>query len=69
MTETIQRVEEHKRIEEIERRVQRKEKKDKKHRSSHRSYHDRGGNREAYAYNGYSDEGTLLFHFEFFHRI
>ncbi|KAM3724280.1 Protein pat-12 [Dirofilaria immitis] len=68
VTETIQRVEEHKRIEEIERRVQRKEKKEKKHRS-HRSYHHHrsggggggsaggGSNREAYAYNGYSDEG------------
>ncbi|MCP9258800.1 CRE-PAT-12 protein [Dirofilaria immitis] len=69
VTETIQRVEEHKRIEEIERRVQRKEKKEKKHRS-HRSYHHHrsggggggsaggGSNREAYAYNGYSDEGS-----------
>uniref|UniRef100_A0A915Q3V8 Uncharacterized protein n=1 Tax=Setaria digitata TaxID=48799 RepID=A0A915Q3V8_9BILA len=58
VTETVQRVEEHKRIEEIERRVQRKE---KKHRSAHRGYHHhhhhhRGGSREAYAYNGYSDE-------------
>ncbi|VDM96143.1 unnamed protein product [Onchocerca ochengi] len=59
ITETVQRVEEHKRIEEIERRVQRKEKKEKKHRSSHRSYHHRGGgSREAYGYNSYSDEGV-----------
>ncbi|VDK88987.1 unnamed protein product, partial [Litomosoides sigmodontis] len=55
ITETVQRVEEHKRIEEIERRVQRKEKKEKKHRSSHRSYHHRSGN------NGYSDEGDVCF--------
>lgn len=52
-------MEEHKRIEEIERRVQRKEKKEKKHRSSHRSYHHRS-NREAYGCNGYSDEGEAL---------
>lgn len=57
-------MEEHKRIEEIERRVQRKEKKEKKHRSSHRTYHHRSsGNRDGYAYNGYSDEGEAIYKF------
>ncbi|VDM97613.1 unnamed protein product [Thelazia callipaeda] len=58
VTETVKRIEEHKRIEEIERRVQRKEKKEKKHRSTHRSYHhDTNGNREAYAQRGYAEGG------------
>ncbi|MFH4984019.1 hypothetical protein AB6A40_010728 [Gnathostoma spinigerum] len=39
VTETVQKIEEHKRTEEIERRVQRKERKEKRHRSSHRNHH------------------------------
>lgn len=42
MTETVHKFEEHKRTEEIERRVQRKERKEKKRRG-HRSYHHSGG--------------------------
>uniref|UniRef100_A0A915BJL5 Uncharacterized protein n=1 Tax=Parascaris univalens TaxID=6257 RepID=A0A915BJL5_PARUN len=51
VTETVQKFEEHKRTEEIERRVQRKERREKKHRSAQRSYHHSGGQEML----GYSD--------------
>uniref|UniRef100_A0A915BJS7 Uncharacterized protein n=1 Tax=Parascaris univalens TaxID=6257 RepID=A0A915BJS7_PARUN len=53
VTETVQKFEEHKRTEEIERRVQRKERREKKHRSAQRSYHHSGGQEML----GYSDGG------------
>ncbi|VDM25369.1 unnamed protein product [Toxocara canis] len=57
VTETVQKFEEHKRTEEIERRVQRKERREKKHRSAQRSYHHSGGQEML----GYSDGGLLIF--------
>lgn len=58
MTETVQKFEEHKRTEEIERRVQRKERREKKHRSAQRSYHHSGGQEML----GYSDGGMIIFY-------
>lgn len=58
VTETVQKFEEHKRTEEIERRIQRKERKEKKHRSSrHHGYYHGGGGQDML---GYSDGEEII---------